>query len=206
MQKLEKSRGANIVDTQQKYNEAEYFLEMMKDNDENHQRFEYNLSAFLSAARSVTFVLQEESSKNLEFDEWYCKKQMQMKRDKLFKFLKKKRDRAIHKKIIKPRAEISTTISFSGAASFSIESELRDAEGNLKDYEYSESLAKPKPASKPNNKEETKYKWFFKDWQETDEDVITLCERYLKELKIIVEEAESKFGKVDAPRKQLTDK
>ena len=73
------------MDTQQKYNEAEYFLEMMKDNDENRQRFEYNLSAFLSAARSVTFVLQKESSKNPDFDEWYGKKQMQMKRDKIFK-------------------------------------------------------------------------------------------------------------------------
>jgi hypothetical protein len=33
-----------------------------------------------------------------------------------------------------------------------------------------------------------------------------LGERYLKELKIIVEEAESKFGKTDASWKQLTDK
>jgi hypothetical protein len=61
------------VDTQQKYNEAEYFLEMMKENDENRQRFKYNLSAFLSAARSVTFVLQKECSKNPEFKEWYFK-------------------------------------------------------------------------------------------------------------------------------------
>ena len=119
------------MDTQQKYNEAEYFLEMVKDNDENRQRFEYNLSAFLSAARSVTFVLQKESSKNPEFDEWYCKKQMQMKRDKLFKFLKKKRDSGIHKKIIKPRAEISTTIPFSGAGSVSVETIVRNADGTI---------------------------------------------------------------------------
>ena len=194
------------MDTQQNYNEAEYFLEMMKGNDENRQRFEYNLSAFLSAARSVTFVLQKESSKNPEFDEWYCKKQMQMKRDKLFKFLKKKRDSGIHKKIIKPRAEISTTIPFSGAGSPSIESIVRKADGAIKDYESSESSAKPKLASKPNGIEETKYKWFFNDWPEPDEDVITLCEKYLNDLKIIVEEAESKFGEANAPQKQLTDK
>ena len=52
------------MDTQQKYNEAEYFLGMMEENDENRQRFKYNFSAFVSAARSITFVLQKERPKN----------------------------------------------------------------------------------------------------------------------------------------------
>ena len=208
MQKLEKSKGANIVDTQQKYNEAEYFLGMMKENIEDRQKFKYDLSAFVSAARSVTLVLQTEvKSKNRDFDEWYSKKQMLMGKDEMFKFFNEQRIIVIHTRgSIDPRAEISENIDFGGAASFSIKSELRDAEGNLKDYEYSEQPAKPKPASKPNSREETNYKWFFKDWQETDEDAITFCERYLKELKIIVEEAESKFGEANAPQKQLTDK
>ena len=194
------------MDTQQKYNEAEYFLGMMKQNDENRQRFKYNLSAFLSATRSVTFVLQKEYSKNPKFKEWYSKKQKWMEGDALFKFFVGKRNYVLKERLIDPQAEISITVDFAAAASISVEAEVRDAEGNLKDYEYSEPPAKPKPASKPNSREETKYKWFFKDWQETDEDVITLCERYLKELKIIVEEAESKFGEADAPQKQLTDK
>ena len=197
------------MDTSQKYNEAEYFLEMMKDNDENRQRFEYNLSAFLSAARSVTFVLQKESSKNPEFDEWYCKKQMQMKRDKLFKFLKKKRDSGIHKKIIKPRAEISTTIPpVTGATSISVETIVRKADGTIKDYEYSESPVKSKITPKQDNTEITEYKWFFSDCpnEYRTVDVITLCEKYLNDLKLIVEEAESKFGEANAPQKQLTDK
>ena len=182
------------MDTQQKYNEAEYFLGMMKQNDENRQRFKYNLSAFLSATRSVTFVLQKEYSKNPKFKEWYSKKQKWMEGDALFKFFVGKRNYVLKERLIDPQAEISITVDVVGVASISVETEVRDAEGNLKDYEYSEPPAKPKPASKPNSREETKYKWFFKDWQETDEDVITLCERYLKELKIIVEEAESKFG------------
>ena len=208
MQKLEKSEGANIVDTQQKYNEAKYFLGMMKENIEDRQKFKYDLSAFVSAARSVTLVLQTEvKSKNRDFDEWYSKKQMLMGKDEMFKFFNEQRIIVIHTRgSIDPQAEISENIDFGGAASFSIKSELRDAEGNLKDYEYFEQLAKPKPASNPNSREETNYKWFFKDWQETDEDAITFCERYLKELKIIVEEAESKFGEADAPQKQLTDK
>jgi hypothetical protein len=149
------------MDTQQKYNEAEYFLGMMKENDEDRQRFKYNLSAFLSAARSVTFVLQKESSKNPEFKEWYSKKQKWMKGDAVFKFFVGKRNYVLKERLIDPQAEISTTVEVTCVASISVEVVVRDAEGNLKDYEYSEPPARPKHASNPNSREETKYKWFF---------------------------------------------
>jgi len=114
MQKLEKSKGANIVDTQQKYNEAEYFLGMMKENIEDRQKFKYDLSAFVSAARSVTLVLQTEvKSKNRDFDEWYSKKQMLMGKDELLKFFNEQRIIVIHTRgSIDPRAEISENIDF----------------------------------------------------------------------------------------------
>lgn len=193
------------MDAQQKYDEAEYFLEMMKENIEDRQKFRYNLSAFVIAARSVTFVLQKEFSKNPKFDKWYCEKQMQMRRDKLFKFLKDKRDYVIHKKgTIDTRAEISTTINLSMAASVSFEAIGIKADGTIENEKHSEPPAKPKLTPKPNDTEETK--WFFKDWSEPDEDVIALCARYIKELKIIVEEAESKFDEANSPQKQLADR
>lgn len=197
------------MDAQQKYNEAEYFFGMMKENDENRQRFKYNLSAFLAAARSVTSVLQKEVSKNPEFDEWCCKKRMQMKRDELFKFFNKKRNIVIHRKgTIDTRAEIKESINFGGAGFVSFESIVKDADGTIKDYEDSELPAKSKITPKQDNTEITEYKWFFSDCpnEYRNVDVITLCEKYLNELKIIVEEAESKFGEANAPQKQLTDK
>lgn len=172
---------------------------MMKETDGNRQRLKYNLSAFVSAARSVTFVLQKERPKNPESDEWYTKKQKWMKedvRDILFTFFVDKRNHALKEGLIDPRAEISIVADVSVVTSVSVEAVVRDVEGNIKDHEY-EPSAKPKPAYKPNSKEETKNKWFFKDWQYTDEDVITLCEKYLNELKKIVEEAESKFGEAN---------
>ena len=191
--------------TQQKYDEAEYFLEMMKENIEDRQKFRYNLSAFVSAARSVTFVLQKEFSKNPEFDEWYSKKQMQMKRDNLFIFLKEKRNYVLKMEgTIDTRAEISETIDLPMAPSVSFEATVIKADGTIENEKHSEPPAKPKLTSKPNDTGETK--WFFKDWSEPDEDVVTLCERYIKKLKIIVEEAENKFGKAKAPQNQLTDK
>jgi hypothetical protein len=194
-----------MLGAQQKYDETEYFLEMMKKKIEDRQKFKYNLSAFLSAARSVTFVLQNDFSKNPKFLEWYNRKQEQMIKDKLFKFFKDKRDFVIHKKgTIDTRAEISTTINLSMAASVSFEAIVIKADGTIENEKYSEPPTKPRLTPKPNDAEETK--WFFKDWFETDEDAIAMCVRYIKELKIIVDEAESKFDEANSPQKQLADK
>ena len=195
------------MDTQQKYNEAEYFLEMMKENIEDRQKLNYNLNAFVSAARSVTFFLEKRFLTKSKFNDWYFGKEQKDKTG-ILKFFREKRNIVIHEKIIKPRAEISTTNHFSGAGSLSIESIVRKADGAIKDYEYSESPVKSKITPKQDNTEITEYKWFFSDCQNEyrNVDVITLCEKYLNELKMIVEEAESKFGEANAPQKQLTDK
>ena len=97
--------------TQQKYNEAEYFLEMMKENIENRQKFEYNIHAFTSAARSVTLVLQKEISKNPEFYDWYHKKRISMKRDELFNIFKNMRNCAIHEGRIDMRSTIEIEVT-----------------------------------------------------------------------------------------------
>jgi hypothetical protein len=47
-----------VSDTRFKLQEAEYFLEQMKNNVDNYKHFAFNLSAFVSAARSVTLVMQ----------------------------------------------------------------------------------------------------------------------------------------------------
>ena len=193
------------MDTQQKYDEAKYFLEMMRENIEDRQKFEYNLSAFLAAARSVTLFLKKRFLTKSDYNDWYFANEQKDKTG-ILKFFREKRNIVIHEKLINPRSEISTTINIAMAVSASFEAIVRNAEGTIKDYEYSKSPAKPKPASKPNSREETKYKWFFKDWQETDEDVTTLCEKYLNKLKIIIEEVESKFGETNVPQKPLTDK
>lgn len=190
---------------QWKYDEAEYFLEMMKENIEDRQKFRYNLSAFVSAARTITFVLQKEFSKNPKFNKWYPKKQMQMSRDKLFEFFNDKRNNIIHEEgTIYTRAEISKTINLSMAASVSFEAIVIKADGTIENEKDSELPSKPKLTPKLNDTEETK--WFFKDWSEPDEDVIALCARYIKELKIIVEEAASKFDEANSPQKQLADR
>ena len=56
-----------------KYNEAKYFYEQMESNfkERKTEEFKHCINAFLSSARSVTFVLQKEFRKYKGFDEWY---------------------------------------------------------------------------------------------------------------------------------------
>jgi hypothetical protein len=56
-----------------KLEEAEYFLEGMKKNVENDKIFSFNLSAFITAARSVTLFMQKESQNVMRFKDWYVK-------------------------------------------------------------------------------------------------------------------------------------
>ncbi len=63
------NRGFHIV--ADKFGEADYFLELMREKEEHYKEFGYALSAFASAARSITFSLQAVMSKYPEFSKWY---------------------------------------------------------------------------------------------------------------------------------------
>ena len=187
------------MSTQQKYYEAEYFLEMMKEDIEDRQKLEYNISAFLSAARSITFFLEKRFPTKSKFNDWYFGKEQKDKTG-ILEFFRKKRNCNIHEKPINPRAVISVNSNVSMALSVSSEVIVRKADGTIKDYEHSEPLVKSKVTPMQDNTE-IKYKWFFSDCpnEYKNVDVINLCEGYLNKLKIIVEEVESKFDEANAP-------
>ena len=65
--------------------EAEYFLVRSSGADLSEFQFEFN--AFLSASRSVTFMLQSDLSKARGFQEWYSDRQAGMKQDTAMKYL-----------------------------------------------------------------------------------------------------------------------
>jgi hypothetical protein len=64
-----------VSDTRFKLQEAEYFLEQMKNNVDNYAHFAFNLSAFVSATRSVTLVMQYQYKIRVNTEEsssiWY---------------------------------------------------------------------------------------------------------------------------------------
>ncbi|MGW8391476.1 hypothetical protein [Pseudoduganella sp. HUAS MS19] len=78
------SRGFYIV--ADKIAEADYFLEKMRETQFSLFEFSYNLSAFASAARSITFSLQAVMSKYPEFSDWYLPHQLNLKNNELAKY------------------------------------------------------------------------------------------------------------------------
>lgn len=73
-----------------KFNEAKYFYEQMesKFKERKNEEFKHCINAFLSSARSVTFVLQKEFGKYKGFDEWYeLQKEKKFKAGKIKKFV-----------------------------------------------------------------------------------------------------------------------
>ena len=86
----------NFSDTEIKLAEAEFFLNLLTQNASHQAVILFALSAFLSAARSVTLLLQAEAAGKPGFDEWYRTAQDELKNDEVAKFLKDQRDIGVH--------------------------------------------------------------------------------------------------------------
>ena len=96
--------------TRFKVNEASYFLSMMKQtfNDDSNV-FIYNLNAFLSTARSITFFMQKHYSKKDGFKKWYDGQRIKLINDSDLVFLANARNEVIHEKQIKTIMEFTLT-------------------------------------------------------------------------------------------------
>lgn len=81
----------------QKFNEAAYFYNRMLEVGLNFQLFQFYLSAFLSALRSITFYLQKQYADDERFREWYAGKQDEMQNDRVLKVLNKQRVGVVHR-------------------------------------------------------------------------------------------------------------
>lgn len=107
--------------TRFKLREAKYFfLQVEKtyndylkiDTDQNRDTFLFNLGAFFSAARSITYYMQIQYAEKDQFWEWYCPQQRRMKEDREMRFLKDLRVNFIHFRppIVTPEKEASYLI------------------------------------------------------------------------------------------------
>ena len=79
-----------------KFYEARYFLARMKECFAQDDEFRFHLSAFVSAARHITFYMQNQYGRVPNFPQWYCAKQIAMKADPELKYLNKLRVEAVH--------------------------------------------------------------------------------------------------------------
>src|SRR2546429_184321 len=82
--------------TEDKLQEANYFRNRLKDAGGKKDEFRWNLTAFISAARSVTYIMQKEYRHRKGFWDWYQLKQDEMRADPLLRFIHDKRNEILH--------------------------------------------------------------------------------------------------------------
>lgn len=75
--------------------EADYFLSQMSETAPYFDAFRFNYSAFASAARSITFVLQSVMHEVPGFQEWYAERQAALKADPVARFFVEARNNVL---------------------------------------------------------------------------------------------------------------
>jgi len=169
-----------------KLEEAFYFFNQMKENVDNKDNFKFNLSAFLSSARSITLFLQEEFNGNPRFEEWYPHKQDEMRANSLMKFCKETRNDEVHVKRVDVEGHHEVSFTDTVGVTDTVQYILHRADGTI---EKSETIPPEIKPNKVKNSSNFKYRWYFTDFNDGEKDIIQLCLEYYNELRKILIEA-----------------
>jgi len=168
----------------EKIKEAEYFYcQMIKEKD-NRDNLKFNLSAFLSSARSVLQYAYKEVKDKNGGPSWY---NSQVSNNKALTFFKDKRDINIHTEPVSVKRDIAIHLSETIHIGDPVLMTVKDKEGNVKSQ--SRSYLQPFKSAVDNKMVEIKY--IFEDWV-GDEDMFFICQEYLKELKAVVEDGKNR--------------
>jgi len=167
-----------------KLREAAHFLERMKATLENPELFQYNLSAFLSAARSVSQYARKEASSMPSGQAWYDKI---VTDHPLIGFFTSERNANVHDRPIQLEGHVDVYVSDLATLTESATVEKFDREGNLIEVVRG-FAAKPPAATEPAFRLVAHYQ--FAEWNGPEE-VVDLSEQYLCALRALVEDGKS---------------
>lgn len=163
-----------------KIEEAEHFLAQMgaAQQDRDARKFKHNLSAFLTASRSVLQYALGKAKKGSRRWKWYDN---WMKKSTMFTFFKGKRNDNIHEQPVTPKRNIRVTIDLPVQTSVHI----AKLDKHFKLIEQRDLSEKGSVARTSEISVTTRY--FFDDWTGSD-DVLTLCQKYVNDLKLFVQD------------------
>jgi hypothetical protein len=176
-------RGGENVNEEHKIMEAEFFLKQLQASTSETVR--YNVSAFLSAARSVLQYALEEAKSKSGGVRWYDK---EMSQRPIVAFLKAKRDLNIHQRPVPMTMDASIALNATVAMSGTVSRVFID--GRTGEQRPIVDDAAPIVAASPTERaippeELVARRYTFADWT-GPEDVQTLCDQYLAEIRRIV--------------------
>ncbi len=166
----------------QKISEAVYFYNKMLRKEDKPKAFRYELSAFLSAARSALQYACKEVKCSPAQKKWYDER---VAASPVIQFFRCMRDISIHTEPVKPRMHVTASIQNQLLISDSMRIEIRREDGSEEVLEPSNELSLDQPRETEGISFSNRY--YFSDWG-GDEDVFALCKSYLKEIECFVED------------------
>jgi hypothetical protein len=182
-----------MTSNQQKLIHACIMLEQAKLNCNEHSVFMANFDAFLTNARSVTWIMQTELGSITGFEGWYKRKQEEMNKDPDFAFFNSLRVETTHKRTFNTPSRYTTSfpqgLTISGGSVVNIPFGKVDERSNLVIDNKTPITINGKPVT--NIEHSTTSNYFFE--KRPNEDAIGLCEAYLQKLQQKVIECHDKF-------------
>ena len=201
-----------MVFLNEKLGEANYFLAKMSETQNDRVVFGYNLSAFLSAFKSIADFL----GKNKKNDLKLAGLEQKLTQDKEISFLSEVRDMTVHVSTIWRRAAFEETMVVSMAIETHVNDKLIRADGTeepameiskdkkrVKDKDINKHSTRPKhgiaryqfmPTGKSKSQLRTKLKGRKIGETEIEEiiskDVVTLCSENIEKLEDIIRDLE----------------
>ena len=183
--------------TTDKLDEAEYFLKQIEANYFEHSAFDYLLSAFISSARSVLWVMRSEYNDIEGWESWYKSLEPSTSDEALLRKVNEARVRTEKREPLKTSFRVNLIIPKEYATE-ELGQELEKLVGkNI------ELMAKPLSekesiiGASPKNEEihfagsvENVYRVLI---ELGDDDVIAVCRDYFATIKGVVDECESRF-------------
>lgn len=173
----------------EKLNEAQYFLGRMKDVRNIREHFRWNLSAFLSAARSVTMIMNVQYAGSKGFEGWLAEKMKEadLRTGGMVKYLNEQRRLTVHIRPLKPSAHIKVDLQMILDVHLN-PAFLTGTAGTLVAGHLTQDNS-----MKIEKTQETKveHTYYFDDVK--DRDVLSICGVYFEEMKTVVAECEQKF-------------
>ena len=92
-----------MTETEMKLRDAATQMKIVIGEGKDDDTIRSCVNAYISHARSVTFVMKKESAVHPDLEKWYGEKSEQLKKDPLMKFFNEKRTYTIHKGVITPK-------------------------------------------------------------------------------------------------------
>ena len=91
-----------MTETEIKLRDAATQMQLLLKNNSNEQIVRSCINSYISFGRSVTFVMQKESSSSPELLSWYKKQMDELQKLPIIRFFNEKRVYSVHKGVVKP--------------------------------------------------------------------------------------------------------